>query len=322
MTMSDFICDPYGRRISYLRVAVTDACNMSCVYCTDECAYSSATPLPRDTLVHIIRVAAEYGITKVRLTGGEPLCAQDLLPLCRQLRTITAIDDLSLTTNATLLDGRAKALYDAGVRRFNISLDACDAQTFTRITGHDLFHDALRGLRDARRVCDNVRINVVLLRDINDANPQVFLDFAQNEGVTVRFLELMPTACNDHATFYAPAADFLARIRDIYGNITEEPHEPSSTAQWYRIPHGQRFGIIASVSAPFCATCNRLRLTADGSLLSCLHCTHSVSCADVTPSTPPDVIAQKLRDVAALRPAQHALGETHMSVCNMRTCGG
>lgn len=323
--MTEQLCDAHGRRITYMRVSITEKCNLACLYCGSRDCSSGTTNskrLSHSVMTRIIRAATEIGVHKIRLTGGEPLCADDVIKRCSEISSIHGVKELSMTTNGILLAEKAEQLYDAGIQRFNISLDAVSATTYTRITGHDFLRKVIEGIRAAVRVCDDVRINVVLLKGINDTAPEEFIAFARDEGVTVRFLELMPTANGCTHTLFTPVRTVINKLHMSHTLLPEKTAHYGDTAQWYRLESGQRIGFIAPVSSPFCATCSRMRLTAAGDIIPCLHNTEKISLRDVTESTPVNTIQDALRSAAAIKPHRHSIDSQYASSCCMQVCGG
>ena len=266
--------DGYGRKIEYLRMSVTDACNLRCAYCMPEegmrvCPCKSA--MSADEFVEIASAAAELGVNKLRITGGEPLLRGDIVGLARELGKIEGIEDISMTTNATLLAPMAEDLYKAGIHRINISLDTLDAKKYEDMTRGGKLSDALEGLRAAMYAgMRPVKLNAVLIGGFNDTEIETLAELTQAYPVELRFIELMPighTSCFPKSA-YIPDSVVLQKLPGL------EPVEsaPHSVARLYKLPHAQgRIGLISPLSNHFCAECNRLRLTADGCLKPCLH---------------------------------------------------
>jgi cyclic pyranopterin phosphate synthase len=269
--------DSFQRPINYLRISVTDRCNLRCIYCMP--ANGVQLMSHRDILTYeeiytVARAAAELGINKVRLTGGEPLVRSGLTELVQMLAQIDAIDDISLTTNGTLLGRYAAELKQAGLKRVNISLDTLKSGKFRFITRGSLnLDDVLEGIKVARSVGLNpVKLNMVVMFGINDDE---LLDFAAktiNEEWHVRFIEFMPIGgvCTT-ASYFVSVSDMRKRL-ELLGEL--EPCLPSvgnGPAKYFRFPHARgTIGFITPVSEHFCFHCNRLRLTADGRLRPCL----------------------------------------------------
>lgn len=270
--------DDFGRAINYLRVSVTDRCNLRCTYCMPPEGISKRahTDILRfEEMALIIRAAAELGVSKVRLTGGEPLARLGLAQLVRMVAHIPGIDDLSLTTNGTLLARHAKALADAGLQRVNISLDTLRPERFAAITRRDRLRDVWAGIEAARAAgLVPIKLNMVVLRGVNDDEVSDFARRTLSDGWHVRFIELMPIGANvswaeDGAV---PVPEIRARIEAEVGTL-EPIHGPTGNgpARYYQLAGAEgTVGFIGAQSDHFCTNCNRLRLTADGKLRPCL----------------------------------------------------
>jgi len=271
------LSDSFSRPINYLRISVTDRCNLRCRYCLPEKGISL---LPRNQVLSfeefatIAEVAAELGITKIRLTGGEPLVREDLPKLVEMLSKIEAINDLSLTTNGVLLSRCANELKQAGLTRVNISLDSLKSDKFHYITRRSKFRQVLNGIEAAHKAnLQPVKINMVVLRGINDDEITDFANLTLTDGWHVRFIELMPF--NRELPFSAqfiPAPEIRGRLLNHFGDL--EPSPPpvgNGPAHYFRIPGAEgTIGFITPISQHFCVRCNRLRLTASGKLRTCL----------------------------------------------------
>ena len=264
--------DTFGRKITYLRLSVTDLCNLRCRYCMPLGVpkKSHDQMLTQEEMVQAVAVAAELGIQKLRITGGEPLLKKNILSICEALSGINGIEELSMTTNGILLPALAKDLVHCGVERINISLDTLDAKKYRDMTQNGELADALNGLNAALAAgFSKVKINVVLIGGFNDDEIRDFAKLTQEYPVDVRFIELMPMEAArtfpKHAFVSAEAV-----LETLRGEITLE--KTDGVAQLYRM-EGARgsIGLIRPVSKMFCATCNRLRLTADGRIKPCLH---------------------------------------------------
>lgn len=266
--------DGYGRKIEYLRMSVTDACNLRCAYCMPEEGMRSCpckNALSDGEFIEIASAAAELGMKKLRITGGEPLVRGGIVELARELAGIEGIEDISMTTNATLLAPMAEKLYGAGIRRINISLDTLDAKKYGEMTRGGKLSEAMEGLRAALYAgMHPVKLNTVLIGGFNDDEIEALSELTVSYPIELRFIELMPighTSCFPESA-YIPNSVVLDRLRGLEP-VGSEPH---SVARLYRLPHAQgRIGLISPLSSHFCAECSRLRLTADGCLKPCLH---------------------------------------------------
>jgi len=271
--------DSHGRVIHDLRVSITDRCNYKCVYCRTGELGAQYPELGIDEYLGIIRLFVDLGITKVRLTGGEPLLRRGLIDLVRELASLRTIFgeplDLALTTNGHLLDGLAKPLKDAGLDRVTVSMDAVDQTIFERITRVPGSYQAvLGGIRAARQAgLTPIKINCVLLRGFNDDQVENFAHFARQEDVIVRFIEFMPLEEGRLWTpeIVVPLREIVERIGRVLPLRELPPNEASETARRYTFEDCRgEIGIIAPVTQAFCGACSRVRLTSDGKIRTCL----------------------------------------------------
>ncbi len=270
------LVDGFGRVHSYLRIAVTDRCNLRCMYCMPA---EGITPMPGGALLtdeEILRITgflAARGVTRVRLTGGEPLARRGLPALVAGLSAIPGITSLGLTTNGTLLSQHVTALRAAGLDRINISLDTLREERFARITLRERYAGVRDGIERALAAgFERVKINMVVMKGVNDDELCDFVEFARDRDLTVRFIEYMPFASNGwHSADCMPFADMRARITARYDIAPVANAVPGDVAKEYTVAGMRgRIGFITSMSDHFCGSCNRLRLTADGALKSCL----------------------------------------------------
>jgi GTP 3',8-cyclase len=277
------LTDSHGRVIHDLRVSITDRCNYKCIYCRTGNTGAQFPELGIEEYLRLIRLFVSLGITKVRLTGGEPLLRRGLLDLVRQLSALRTLSgeklDLALTTNGHLLDSLAKPLKDAGLSRVTVSMDAVEEPVFERITRVPGSYKAvLRGIRAAQQAgLGPVKINCVLLRGFNDSQIEGFAHFARSENVIVRFIEFMPL---EEDRLWSPEVvvgmrEILDRIQRILPIVELPRHDPGETARRYGFTDGlsaeqAEFGIIAPVTNAFCGACSRVRLTSDGKIRTCL----------------------------------------------------
>ncbi len=273
------LTDSHGRVIHDLRVSITDRCNYKCVYCRTGEVGAQYPELRIDEYLRIIRLFVGLGITKVRLTGGEPLLRRGLLDLIRELSGVRTIFgdklDLALTTNGHLLEGLAQPLKDAGLNRVTISMDAVDELTFERITRVPGSYQAvLNGVHAAREAgLTPIKINCVLMRGFNDEQIENFAHFARREDVIVRFIEFMPLEEGRLWTpeIVVPLREIVERIGRVMPLTELPPNEAGETARRYTFEDGKgEIGIIAPVTQAFCGACSRVRLTSDGKIRTCL----------------------------------------------------
>jgi cyclic pyranopterin phosphate synthase len=274
--MTASLIDTFGRSHNNLRISVTDRCNLRCVYCMPEevTFMDRAELLTFEEIARFVRVAAPLGIDKIRLTGGEPLMRRDLARLVRMLVEVPGIKDVGLTTNALLLADQAQALYDAGLRRINVSLDTLDAGRFRQLTRRDGLEPTLEGIAAAKRAgFAPIKVNAVIMRGVNDVDVVPLARHAREHGWEMRYIEYMPIGAEawerDKVYFAHEILDAIER--EVGPLLPAEDYDPRAPAMDFRYADGRgRVGMIASVSRPFCRSCNRLRLTSDGKLRNCL----------------------------------------------------
>lgn len=267
------VVDRYGRRIDYLRISVTDRCNLACLYCRPKGHLAKKDILAFEEIEQIVKAALSLGITKIRITGGEPLVRKNLPGLVSSLAKLKGITDLSLTTNGTLLAKYAEELAEAGLNRVNISLDSLNKDRYRAITRGGELEDVLGGIEKVLQLeLLPVKINVVLLPGINEDEIDQFLSLSYHKPLEVRFIELMPLSGNPgEGERFVP----VSRVMDRYqrwGSPQPWPVRGNGPARTYRLRGSLgTIGFISPITVPFCFWCNRLRLTADGKLRPCLH---------------------------------------------------
>lgn len=265
--------DNFGREITYLRLSVTERCNLRCRYCMPEdgiCMKRHEDMLTEDEMIMAVQAAASLGIHKLRLTGGEPLVKKNILSICQRSADVEGIREVCLTTNGTLLPHMAKQLRDVGVDRLNISLDTLDADKYAYITRIGALDSALKGIEAALEAgFDHLKINAVLIGGFNDDEIPALAELTKRYPADMRFIELMPMTDNEEfgQRAYVSGAAVLAALPEL-----EPVEHTDGVAKLYHLPGAQgNIGLISAVSSHFCATCNRIRLTADGKLKPCLH---------------------------------------------------
>ncbi|ADU51526.1 GTP cyclohydrolase subunit MoaA [Thermaerobacter marianensis DSM 12885] len=278
MPVAGPLVDRFGRVVRKLRISLTDRCNFRCVYCMPEGDIPwipSEEILTFDEIERVVRICAAMGVEKLRLTGGEPLLRPGVEELTARLVRVPGIRSVSMTTNGFLLPEKAAALKAAGLSGINISLDSLDRDRFRQLTRRDQLDRVLEGIAAAAAAgLQPIKINAVVMRGINDGEVETFLRWAREQPVdlTVRFIEFMPLDGSNVWTrdLVYTAAEILEQARRI-GPVEPVHNDPADPARLYRFADGRgTFGIIASVSQPFCASCDRIRLTADGKIRNCL----------------------------------------------------
>jgi GTP 3',8-cyclase len=310
--------DDFGRAINYLRVSVTDRCNLRCVYCMPAEGIGKRAHgemLRYEELALVVRAAAELGVRKVRLTGGEPLARLGLPDLVRMLAAIPGIDDLAMTTNGTLLARHAQALAAAGLGRINVSLDTLRPERFAQITRQGQLEEVWAGIAAAQAAgLAPIKLNMVVVRGLNDDEVVDFAQRTATDGWHVRFIELMPIGANVNwaGNGTVSIAEVRARIEAALGPL-EAVHGPAGNgpARYYRLPGAAgTVGFIGAMSEHFCRACNRLRLTADGRLRPCLMSDEELDLrtplrAGADLATVKDLLIQAIRN----KPEGHRLAE-------------
>ncbi len=262
-------------KANYLRLSVTDHCNLSCFYCRPSEAVRHLKReefLSFEEISHLVSLAVDWGIRKVRITGGEPLLRNNIIKLVEMLSRIEGIRDLPITTNGVKLEEFAPLLKKAGVSRVNVSLDSLNKKGFTRITGQDNLGQVLRGIKAAKKAgLEPIKINVVVLKGINEGEILDFINFALENSLIIRFIEYMPTNGLEQNDWYFSNSRVKEIIERKWGSLEPIPFFAGSVARYYKIDATKVvLGLISPISQPFCNKCNRLRLTAVGKLKPCL----------------------------------------------------
>jgi GTP 3',8-cyclase len=311
------LVDGHGRVISDLRVSVTDRCNFRCQYCmpADGLPWLERDEVLRfEEIERLVSVMAPMGVTDIRLTGGEPLVRREFPRLVSMLARVNGIEDLSLTTNAYLLERDAAALVEAGITRVNVSIDSLQRDRFFQVTRRDSLPQVLRGLEaiGAFPQVRPVKVNAVALRDFTEEEAIPFAEFARSTAYQVRFIEFMPLD-GDHAWSkdQVLTGDEIRAIIDRVHPLEELPREPHATARVFRFRDGAgEIGFINPVSEPFCADCNRIRLTADGRLRTCLFSIHETDLRAPLRSGASDAeLEQIIRNAVWRKELKHRVGE-------------
>ena len=302
--------DNYGRNINYLRLSITDVCNYRCIYCMDSDGIGNQKQGPLlsiEELINIGRTAVDCGIQKIRLTGGEPLVRKDVLKLCEGLGSIAGLAELALTTNGALLPEMAEDLKAVGVDRLNISLDTLNEAKFKRITRAGKLDEVLKGIEQAVKIgFENTKINVVLMAGINDDEIVDFVNLTRNYPLSVRFIELMPIGPGKtlYDTNYISNDVVLDKVPELVA-IKQE-----GVSSLYKLKDSPgTVGLISPISHCFCESCNRIRVTADGRLLPCLHSDLEYSVRGLTQKELKDTFMLAVKN----KPVSHHIIENHVS---------
>ena len=278
------LIDPYGRRIEYLRASLIDHCNLRCVYCrpAKDIAAGRCAQIDAGLLLRTVAAFARLGVRRVRLTGGEPMLRRDLVALVARLAELPGVEDLSLSTNGCGLGRLAGPLRTAGLARVNVSLDSLEPDRYRDITRGGRLQRVLDGIAAARAAgLEPVKLNMVVMRGVNDDEIPAMLDYAAQNGLELRLIETMPLGRpgHDSMVLHVPAAEMLSRLRAHAGRalVPVLSRAGGGPARCYRLAASNiTVGVISAVSRHFCATCNRVRLSARGDLLLCLGQAHRV----------------------------------------------
>ncbi len=301
------LIDGHGRKVDYLRVSVTERCNFRCQYCMPEKPFSW---VPRENLLSyedlfkFVKVSIDEGIRKVRITGGEPLLREGLENFVKMIADYKSDIDLALTTNAYLLPKAAQKLADAGLKRINVSLDSLNDEVAAKIAQKDVLKTVLKGIQAASDAGLKVKVNCVPMKGINDGELVEIMDFCKEKGYPIRYIEYME---NQHAKDTAMglnSEEIQAIIREKY-NFKMIEREGNSPSQNYQLEDGYVFGIIEPHKDDFCATCNRIRLTASGVLIPCLYFEDAQSIKEAIQANDIDKAAAILKDVLANKPEKN-----------------
>ena len=315
--------DQFGREINYLRISVTDLCNLRCRYCMPEngvCKKNHGDMLTEDEIVTAVEAAASLGITKIRITGGEPLVKKNIVSICRRAAAVEGIKEVCLTTNGIMLPQLAKPLKDAGVKRLNLSLDTLNAEKYAYITRTGKLGTFMAGLEAALEAgFEKIKLNAVLIGGFNDDEIPSLANLTKQYSLDMRFIELMPMY--DSSDFNTSAFIPCTKVLDYLPEAVPVTQD-GGVAKLYRLPGAKgNIGLISPVSAHFCGACNRIRLTADGKLKPCLHSADEYTVKGLNLDGMKAVMAEAIGN----KPAWHGdLDAVHRSQAgrNMNEIGG
>jgi len=312
------LTDSWGRRIESVRISVTDKCNFRCTYCMPA---EGLIWLKRDEVLsfeeieRLTRVLAAMGVSEVRLTGGEPLIRRDLPELVRMLAAIPGVDDLSLTTNGILLDRLAGPLVEAGLRRLNVSLDSLNHTRFAEITRRDALDRVLAGLEEAERYPElrPIKVNCVAVKGFTEEEVPALAELARRKPYVVRFIEFMPLDADEawRTDQVLTGAEIRALVEAEHGPLVELPAKASSTAKRYAFADGKgELGFVNPVSEPFCSACDRIRVTADGQLRTCLFSRREWDLkTPLRDGSSDEELAAAIRDAVAHKELKHRIND-------------
>ncbi|MBU3109966.1 GTP 3',8-cyclase MoaA [Clostridium lacusfryxellense] len=316
--------DSYGRDINYLRISVTDLCNLKCRYCTplNGCEKKEQKEiLSLSEIKDITEAFVSLGTQKVRITGGEPLIREGIINIIESIGKMDKVKDFAMTTNGILLEKYAKDLKSVGLNRVNISLDTLDDKKYNHITRGGSLKEVLKGIEAAKKVgISPIKLNVVLIKDFNEDEINSFVSLTKYEDIDVRFIELMPIGQTYKWSLekYKSNSIVLEKNKDL---IKIESTDISSPATYYKLPGGKgRVGLINPISCKFCDKCNRIRLTADGKVKSCLHSNEEINLINRYRNG--EDIKKIIYDLIMSKPKEHGLENGDFISRNMMAIGG
>ncbi len=323
------LADRFGRNIEYVRLSVTDRCDMKCSYCLPKSFKGYQEPadwLTFDEIERVIGAFARLGTSRVRLTGGEPLLRRHLPLLAARLNALPGIRDLSLSTNGTQLPKYAEALRAAGVKRLNVSLDSLTRECVTHITGRDTLDAVMAGLHAAQVAgFTPIKLNMVVMPGVNDHEVEAMTAFCINRGFILRMIETMPMGATGLASGFTPLGPIVDTLRDRFDLIPEIKEMGGGPARYWRTKDGRgQIGVITPMSQHFCETCNRVRLAVDGTLYLCLGQEEKLSLRPLLRAGISDAdLEQTIREGIALKPERHEFKEAPTKIIRfMSQTGG
>ena len=321
--------DKWGRSINYLRISITDRCNLRCIYCMPKEGISYREEkeiLSIDEIISVAKAAGELGISKIRITGGEPLVRDGIEELIHKIKRLKGIKEVCLTTNGILLEEKMDSLILAGLDRVNISLDTLKENVYGEITRNGKIDKVLRGIESSIKNGIKVKLNIVIIKGYNDTEIMDFVDLVDEKQIDIRFIELMPIGFGKNYTSFSSKEirDLILENRDLIK--CDENNEKEGPAVYYKTKKSiGRIGFISAMTHSFCESCNRVRLTADGVLKQCLLLNNSINIKDtIRNGGNEEEIKEVLRDVIHNKPQSNMLkiGENQSEIRFMNEIGG
>lgn len=316
--------DRFGRPITYLRVSVTDRCNLRCFYCTPAFKYK---PQPKENILtleeieHLCKIFADLGIRKIRFTGGEPFLRSGFSHLIKRVSSIDGIEEICITTNGVYLEDYVNNLVEAGVNRVNVSLDSLKRDVIKNITGFDVLDKIMSGIEKCKENGISLKLNVVVLKGVNDQEIPDFIMFSHKNGIRLRFIELMSTKINKGDDFYVTEKEIITALRKNYsvGYLKQKGVENVYSLSSPSV----EFGIIPARTGGFCGTCNKIRLRSDGRLVFCLYSKIGVDLRGlIRKGFSDEIISQKIKDSLSSKPLEGAGLKKKIEARSMINIGG
>ena len=318
--------DTFSRNINYMRISITDLCNLRCKYCMPAEGINKKQHrdmISFEDIVEVVKAGTKEGINKVRITGGEPLVKNGIIQLIEKINSIEGIDEIAMTTNGILLKTMGKDLKEAGLSRLNISIDSLKPERYKEITRGGDLNQVLEGIQEVLSLgMKSIKLNVVVIGGFNEDEVEDFARLTLKEHIDVRFIELMPIG--EASNWSKERFVTNEEVRQRIGGLVPLQREPSSPAQYYKLPGALgRIGFIDSISNHFCSNCNRIRLTSDGKLKPCLHSVDEIDIMEVLRVNRSD-ITSKLKEAILLKPEKHNLNTSNHVIGkrNMSEIGG
>jgi GTP 3',8-cyclase len=307
------LIDNHKRRIDYLRLSITDRCNLRCVYCMPQDGMPKLNHhdiLTYEEIMRLVRLVSLTGVNKVRITGGEPLVRKNVVHLCRQISALQQISSLSITTNGVLLQDYAELLLAAGIKRINVSLDTLKPEKFALITRKNCFQQVWQGIKTALALgFEPIKLNVVVMKGLNDDEIEALGRLTYAHPFHVRFIEFMPFQADDRGSSFVSSDEILQRLSKVAPLAPVKIENSNGPARHYNFPGAPgKIGIISPISHHFCPTCNRLRVTADGKLRTCLFSQEETDLRELLRGGASDAdLVAVIRRAIAQKPERHHL---------------
>ncbi len=328
------LVDNFGRQITYLRLSVTDRCNLRCTYCMDE----HMTFLPRsqvlslEELEEVARAFVSLGIKKIRLTGGEPLIRQGIIGLCKKISALEGLEQLVMTTNAVLLEQQAQELRDAGVSKLNISIDSLNPIRFQQLTRFGALPEVLRGIDAAVEAgFDNIKLNTVILKGVNDDEIAELAQFSVDKGIDISFIEEMPLgqiSSHQRSDTQIASQTLFDSLSNEFGlSAIEQTDAEAGPSRYFRVNgSNSKIGFISPITNNFCSSCNRVRLTTEGQLLLCLGNEHSVDLKQIMREDSEESVQSRLQraihDSMTIKPERHHFDPNETTIVRFMSATG